>query len=547
MKRTAILAVIALTIASCCCPNQVNEEPAPTKNVILMIPDGTSTSVLALSRWYMRYMGEKDFELNVDKHVCGLMSSISSNSIMSCSAPAMGGIVTGVPQRAGHLSVYPAPDPAQDIVEVDPSKTHQPLATIMEANRVEKGRSTGVVVTVDILHATPAACASHTTSRGDRKAIARQMASNGLDVAFGGGLGYMEETTREILEYNDITLIEKDINAFRDFDGTKAWALFEDEFLPYETDRDTATIPSLAEMTAKAIEILSKNKNGFFLMVEGSKVDYAGHANAPHSMITEFLAFDEAVGVALDFAKKDGNTTVIVVPDHGNSGVTGGKPTYKNYTSKGIDSVFVGMKNYKASYYKIAELLSQSDKKDFKPIFKEWTGIDLTDKEVNDLVNTRGKIEGDYMQVANSQNFQSTISKILLSRLNISCATTTHTTEDVFLAVYHPKGHIPHGIMTNSKVNEYMCKVSGLDTTLEELSEQYYSRHDVIFDGYDPQVIKDKECPRLEVTVKGRKIVVPAWRNSVTIDGTTYKTSTPSVYIKKNNSFYVSREILDLI
>ena len=139
MKRTAILAIIAMTIASCCCPNQVNEEPAPTKNVILMIPDGTSTSVLALSRWYMRYMGEKDFELNVDKHVCGLMSSISSNSIMSCSAPAMGGIVTGVPQRAGHLSVYPAPDPAQDIVEVDPSKTYQPLATIMEANRVEKG------------------------------------------------------------------------------------------------------------------------------------------------------------------------------------------------------------------------------------------------------------------------------------------------------------------------------------------------------------------------------------------------------------------------
>lgn len=546
MKRFSILFAVVMIMAACCKP--ASDEPAPTKNIILMIPDGASNGVLSLAQWYMHYMGDKDFELNVRDHVCGMMSSTSSNGIIPCSAPAMAAIVTGMPQRAGNISVYPEPDPAQDIIYVDPERTYQPLATIMEANRLEHGKSTGVVATVDIFHATPAACASHTHTRGDRTAISRQMASNGVDVAFGGGLKYLDQANRDILKKNDITVIEKDLEAFRNFDGDGGlWALFEDDFLPFDQDRDTLTSPSLAEMTAKAIEILSKNKNGFFLMVEGSKVDYAAHAGAPHSIITEFLAFDEAFGVALDFAKKDGNTTVIVVPDHGNSGVIGGKSSYKRYTSKGVDSLYQGMKHYKGSYLKISEELATCNNQDLKAEFKKWTGIDLTKDELDELIRTRGSVEGDYMQVGNSKNFASSISRIMADHTNISCASTTHTSEDVFLAVYHPKGDIPHGILSNTELNEYMCQVSGLDKSLDELSDYYFARHDRLFEGHEATVIKDKEFPRLEVTVEGKKIVVPAWDTDITIDGTTFRLSTPSVYIKKNGMFYVSSEILDLI
>jgi len=92
--------------------------------------------------------------------------------------------------------------------------------------------------------------------------------------------------------------------------------------MSYDIDRDPAVEPSLAEMTQKAIEILSANPKGFFLMVEGSKVDWAAHANDPVGLVSDILAFDDAVKVALDFAKQDGKTLVIAVTDHGNSGLS---------------------------------------------------------------------------------------------------------------------------------------------------------------------------------------------------------------------------------
>lgn len=547
MKRIPYLIIlIALTVS---CQGNYNQEkgPRPTKNVILMVPDGTCTGVLALSKWYKHYAGDTSFELNVSEHVCGLMSSTMSNGIMACSAPAMSAIVTGIPQQAGNISVYPVPDPGKDLIEVDPARSYQPLMSVMEANRLEKGRSTGVVVTVEIHHATPAACAAHTPRRGDRKAIVRQMASNGVDVAFGGGLDKIDETAREIIAENGITLIEEDINAFREYDGEKVWALFGEEVLDYELDRDTSKVPSLAEMTSKAIGVLSKNKNGFFLLVEGSKVDYAGHANEPNALITEFLAFDEAVGVAIDFAKKDGNTTVVIVPDHGNSSITGGKYGFKGYTGKGIDSIYVGMKDYKATYMKLARILSQMKMSDVRPAFKEWTGIELSDKEFESLKEASGKTESDYMQVANSLNFESAIATILASHTNIGFASSSHTSEDVFLAVYHPKGDIPHGILTNTEVNEYLCAASGLKTPLSEMSEKYFKRHDKLFEGYEYEIIKDKDAPKLKVRAEGKEIIITAWNAKVSVDGKIHRLQTPSVYIKENKSFYVSEEILNLI
>ncbi len=96
--------------------------------------------------------------------------------------------------------------------------------------------------------------------------------------------------------------------------------------------------PTLSEMTRTAISHLSKEKKGFFLMVEGSKVDWAAHQHDPVGMISEILSFDRAVGEALAFAKKDGNTIVVAVTDHGNSGLTIGNTdldgSYKHQSVK---------------------------------------------------------------------------------------------------------------------------------------------------------------------------------------------------------------------
>lgn len=106
--------------------------------------------------------------------------------------------------------------------------------------------------------------------------------------------------------------------------------------------------PKLSQMTNKAITTLSKDKDGFFLFVEGSKTDWAAHANDPVGMISDVLAFDEAVGKAVEFAKKDGNTMVIAIADHGNSGLSiGNANTTKGYDTTPVSAYIDPLKKQK--------------------------------------------------------------------------------------------------------------------------------------------------------------------------------------------------------
>ncbi len=123
------------------------------------------------------------------------------------------------------------------------------------------------------------------------------MAYQNIDVVFAGGNSILTDDIKKHFVNNGTTLIQNDKEALLNYNGNgKVWALFGEQGLPYNIDRNPDKVPSLAEMTEKALEILSKNENGFFMMVEGSQVDWAAHANDAATMIDEYLAFDEAVG-----------------------------------------------------------------------------------------------------------------------------------------------------------------------------------------------------------------------------------------------------------
>lgn len=166
------------------------------------------------------------------------------------------------------------------------------------------------------------------------RSITPQMAFNNLSVMLGGGNEFVSDDMKQHFKNTGTTLIQNDRNAMLNFNGEKVWALFQDRAMSYDLDRNPAEEPSVSEMTEKAIEVLNKNPNGFFLMVEGSKVDWAANANDPAGIIGEYLAFDKAVGKAIEFAKKDGNTTVVILPDHGNSGFSIGRNGMKRSYSK---------------------------------------------------------------------------------------------------------------------------------------------------------------------------------------------------------------------
>ena len=524
----------------------IPEKVKPTKNLIIMVPDGTSPGVLSASRWYQRYMTELSYDLNLSDYICGLVETSVSNSPMPCSAAAMSTIMTGVPSKAGYVSVYPYLDLKQDIVKLDSTKIRQPIMTAMEAGRVN-GKATGIVVTTKLYHATPAACVSHTDDRDDSRIITYQAASSDLDVLFGGGHKRINEDAQEILKDKNIRYIKDDLAAFRNHKDGKVWAIFADTDLAYDIDRDETKEPSLAEMTSKAIELLSKDKDGFVLMVEGSQVDFAAHAKDPIGIVTEFLAFDKAVGVAMDFAKKDGNTTVVVLPDHGTAGVTLGKSGYSKGYRKGLEPAYGKMAGFKASADKLTELLRECDTTRIRPIFKEWANIELTDKEYRDIVENQDVKEVHYMAVTESRNLFAEIAKIMSARANFGYTSGSHTAEDVFLAAYHPKGQIPTGIVTFVDVNNYLCKALGLKQTLEQLSDVYYVDHTKVFAGKECKIIEDKDCPKLIVNHAGKELVIPGWRSYVTYGEKKYELPTVAVYMNTDGKFYIPKDILNII
>ena len=524
------------------------EKVKPTKNVIIMVPDGTSNGVLSAARWYQRYVTDVSYDLNLSDYICGLVETSSSNSPMSCSAAAMSAVMTGVSSKASYISAYPHLDPEQDIYRLDGTRTYQPIVTAMEAGRLTKGKSTGLVVTTKYYHATPAACVAHTDDRNDSRVITYQMASSGLDVVFGSGNKRINDETLKIFEENGTEYIKDDIEAFRKYDGAgKVWAIFAESDMSYDIDRDPSKEPSLEEMTAKAIELLSKDKDGFVLMVEGSQVDFAAHATDPIGIVSEFLAFDRAVGVAMDFAKKDGNTTVVVLPDHGTSGVTLGKFGYSKGYRKGLEKAYGDMKNFKASADKLTVLLRDCKPEEIRSIFKEWTGLDLTEKEYESLVENQGRQEGHYMEVVDSENLFKAIADILSDHAAFGYSSGSHTGEDVFLAAYHPKGQIPTGIVTNVQVNEYICKALGLKKSLLDLSDEYFVDYTKVFAGMDCRIIDDKNCPKLVVNFEGKDIVIPGWRSYFEYDGKRYELPVQTVYMKVDGKFYVPKDILSRI
>jgi alkaline phosphatase len=270
------------------------------RNLILMIPDGCGFSTATLARWH------SGRPLALDALLCGAVKTNADNSIITESAAAATALATGYKTSCGFLGMGPGPSRRLHVAPATPdSFGYRPLATLPEAARLQ-GKSTGLVVTCRFPHATPAGFAAHVNDRDEYAEIAKQMVYQKLDVMFGGGLGWLKPKSRGGLREDsldlELVLGRRGCGLVRTSAGlaavhaTPVWGLFAEEDMRPEADRSlqAPSEPSLAAMTAKAIELLSRDEDGFFLMVEGSQVDWGDHANDPYYALTDFLAFDSA-------------------------------------------------------------------------------------------------------------------------------------------------------------------------------------------------------------------------------------------------------------
>ncbi len=284
--------------------------PRKVKNIIYLVGDGMSYGQVAATRYQvLGSEGKLHFErfpvtANVYTH--------SANYLVTDSAAASTALATGFKTNSGMVGMTPE---------------EEKVKSIMIAAQ-EQGKSTGLVATATVTHATPAGFAAHVPSRGQEADIAVDYYNYGIDVIFGGGTAHFFPASHELGSRSDERNLKQDFvdagyqvalnrDELYEIDGKKALGLFSRGGL-VEAEGE----PTLAEITQKAIELLSQNKDGFFLHVEGSQIDWAAHAHDHERMYNETLHFDMAVKKAVDFAKEDGNTLVIVTADHETGGLT---------------------------------------------------------------------------------------------------------------------------------------------------------------------------------------------------------------------------------
>ena len=335
---------------------------APAKNVIFFLGDGMGPTTLTAARIY-KYGEEGNLQMQNLPYTARL-KTYSNDAQTTDSAPSMAAYMTGVKMNnevismsADTTAVAPGKDSNGNKTVNNCTTGNGTAATTLLELAKAQGKGTGSVTTTELTHATPAATFAHICHRDTQYEIATQAVpggagfnsalGDGVDVLMGGGANhwtpYSATNTKGRADGRDLTAelqthgysYVTDKTALQTIDSSqtsKVLGLFSPtSHLAYELDRvadSTNTQPSLADMTSKAIDILSKNDKGYFLMVEGGRIDHALHGTNAKRALEDAVALDEAVKTAL--AKVDLTDTLIVVTaDHDHT------MTMNGYSAKG--------------------------------------------------------------------------------------------------------------------------------------------------------------------------------------------------------------------
>ena len=281
--------------------SHISSEIKKPKNIILLIGDGMGLSQVSTAIYY------KDGKPNFERfNTIGLSKTSSATDLVTDSAAGATVFSTGEKTYNGAIGVN------NDTI---------PVPTIVE-QLSKRGLATGIIATSSIQHATPASFYAHVKSRRLYEDITTFAPNSGVNFFAGGGLKFFNKRK----DGKDLLVEMK----------AKGYEVITDQLPKTSSEKNELILlaqdgmPKMSEgrgdflpnATKLALEKLSKNEKGFFLMVEGSQIDWGGHDNDADYLIQELLDFDKTLGVALDFAKQNGETLVIVTADHETGGYT---------------------------------------------------------------------------------------------------------------------------------------------------------------------------------------------------------------------------------
>ncbi|MDO5037173.1 MAG: alkaline phosphatase [Tissierellia bacterium] len=504
------------------------------KNVILMVPDGMSVEAYSFARW----LSPKK-TLAMDEILRGMVRTHNSNVPMADSAPAATAMATGYKSQATYIASYPSQIGMVGTEDYEKAMATRPLATVLEGAR-ESGRATGLVSLARVNHATPAAFGAHSLDREDLDPLMDQLVHQNIDLVLGAGACHLSPEARE--DGQDLLgelrargyaylRTREDLMVSRE---ERIWGIFAQEDMNHHLDRGPEE-PSLRDMTQKALEVLSKNDRGFFLLVEGSEIDWAAHANDPVGLATDILAFDEAVALALDFAKGHEDTLLIVAPDHGTGGFSMGNwETSLTYTQAPLEGYI--------------QLIAGA-KKTARGAGRDLNSYRTNVEEVMErYFSIRDLREEEKLLIQKTRDPQTGIGQVLSKRSGLAWTSYGHTGGDVALFSYSSCPDLPPlgGLVFNQEIGSYMAYALGLD--LDQTRERLYPLACPLFKeaGVRLTPIKREKGPGLlRLDRAGREVYLPLNKDYFIRGGRRYYFS--GLSLAQGGELYLAREAIDLI
>ncbi|GIV21652.1 MAG: alkaline phosphatase [Armatimonadota bacterium] len=447
----------------------------PVKNIIFMVSDGMSMGVPSIAEPFsqmVRGRGTHWFRLLQDPEaVVGLFETRSLDSLVTDSSAASSAWGSGSRVFNGAVNVLP-----------DGTKL-TPIAHVMR----RAGKKLGLVTTTTITHATPAGFAASHWSRDEEQVIAEQYLEV-VDVLMGGGRRFFDPEQRSdkrnlIEEYQrkGYAFWERREQVRGRERPEKVLGLFYGGHVPYTIDHQNdpqiwERVPTLAEMTRAALEILSRSPKGFLLQVEGGRVDHAAHANDAAALLWDQLAFDDAIPVAVDFVRRHPDTLLVITSDHGNSnpGLNGMGEEYRD-SAKCLERITQA----KGSYVAVQELLKKAGTPTadrVREAVREITGVEITREEAEVVASVASGKTAPTLNRAHA-NLSGVLGEILSNYNGIAWIGTQHTGDWTLVTALGAGKEMFAGIQPHKEAFHRMLRLSGISFRNPEMTPEQAKRY----------------------------------------------------------------------
>ncbi|QQB98947.1 alkaline phosphatase [Staphylococcus saccharolyticus] len=415
------------------------------KNVIFMVSDGMGPSFNTAYRYYKNKSGAKTLKPTAfDKYLKGTNRTYPNDPKENVTDSAAGGTAFAT----GHKTYNGA-------ISVDTNK--KPVKSVLEQAK-EQGKSTGLVITTELTDATPSVYAAHIDSRDKKDDIAQQFYKdriNGqhkVDVMLGGGSKYFGKNNGNLdkkfkRDGYDLVSNKSELNNSQ---SNKVLGTFSEKDMPLQIDAPKSN-PLLVDMENSALNKLSKNNKGFFLMVEGASIDKAAHPNDITGVMSEMSGFETAFDNAINYAETHKDTLVVATADHS----TGGLSIAKGKDYKWNPEAIHKMKH--SGMYMTKQIVAG---KDPEKVINEGYGINFPSQQLDKVKEAakelhklpkEGKGEKDEKVVAQTTKLQNAIQKPINDESHTGWTTNGHTGVDVNTYAYGPGSSKFKGNMENTQ------------------------------------------------------------------------------------------------